>query len=301
VALAVDDALNFDASQHAKEALRASEESFRLIVDSIPGLVCTMTATGEFQLFNRQLLEYFGKTPEEIKKWATSDVVHPDDLPRVIAAFTSSIKTGQPYDIEHRCRRTDGMYRWTQRRAPPVRDTEGRFINWSILFTDIDARKQAEERLQLLLDGTNQVVSNLKLRDLLRAISASVRQVMRCDCASLALPHEENKQLQLYVLDFPEGKGFLHEEGLYSMEGSPYGTTFRTMKPFALSYEQTIRSRGVCAPALKPRGEWEGSRTKCQGFKPDLGNSAVRHYRGAFKNVARVEMRPNSQSKERAW
>ena len=49
-----------------------------------------------------------------------------------------------------------------------------------------------------------------------------------------------------------------------------------------LSWEQTIRSRGVCAPALEPRGEWEGSRTKCQGFKPDLGNSAVRHYRGGL-------------------
>src|SRR6266478_10227246 len=58
-----------------------------------------------------------------------------------------------------------------------------------------------------------------------------------------------------------------------------------------LSWEQTIRSRGVCAPALEPRGEWEGSRTRCQGFKPDLGNSAVRNYRGAFGNVAMVEMR----------
>src|SRR6202051_2907166 len=46
VALAVDDALNFDASQHANEALRATEESFRLIVDSIPGLVLTMRAEG---------------------------------------------------------------------------------------------------------------------------------------------------------------------------------------------------------------------------------------------------------------
>src|SRR5271169_5703566 len=58
-----------------------------------------------------------------------------------------------------------------------------------------------------------------------------------------------------------------------------------------LSCEQTIRSRGVCAPALEPRCEWEGSRTRCQDFKPDLGNSAVRHYRGAFENVATVEMR----------
>src|SRR6202008_4799152 len=48
---------------------------------------------------------------------------------------------------------------------------------------------------------------------------------------------------------------------------------------------------GVCEPALEPRGEREGSRTRCQGFKPDLGNSAVRHYRGAFENVAMVEMR----------
>ena len=58
-----------------------------------------------------------------------------------------------------------------------------------------------------------------------------------------------------------------------------------------LSCEQTIRSRGVCEPALDPRGEWEGSQTRGQDFKPDLGNSAVRHYRGAFENVAMVEMR----------
>jgi hypothetical protein len=58
-----------------------------------------------------------------------------------------------------------------------------------------------------------------------------------------------------------------------------------------LSCEQTIRSRGVCAPALEPRGEWEGSRTKCQDFKPDLGNSAVRHYRGASETVAMAELR----------
>ena len=53
-----------------------------------------------------------------------------------------------------------------------------------------------------------------------------------------------------------------------------------------LSCEQTIRSRGVCEPALEPRSEGEGSRKRRQDFKPDLGNSAVRHYRGASENVA---------------
>ena len=56
------------------------------------------------------------------------------------------------------------------------------------------------------------------------------------------------------------------------------------------SYEQTLRRRGVCAPALEPWDEEEGSWTKCQGFKPDLRNSVVRHYRGASGNAALVEL-----------
>jgi hypothetical protein len=58
-----------------------------------------------------------------------------------------------------------------------------------------------------------------------------------------------------------------------------------------LSCEQTHRSRGVCVPALEPRGEGEDLRTRYQGFKPDLRNSAVRHYRGASETVAMAELR----------
>jgi formate hydrogenlyase transcriptional activator len=74
----------------------------------------------------------------------------------------------------------------------------------------------------------------LELRDLLRAISQDVRRVMQCDYAGLSLPDAENMQLRLYALDFPEGKGFFHEELVYSIEGSPSGTAFRTMKPLTL-------------------------------------------------------------------
>jgi GAF domain-containing protein len=65
VALAVDDALNFDASQHAEEALRAREQSFRLIIDSIPGLIHTLTPAGEVEFVNQKNLDYSGKTLEE--------------------------------------------------------------------------------------------------------------------------------------------------------------------------------------------------------------------------------------------
>jgi len=131
-----------------KEDLRASEASLRLTVDSIPGLVHTTTAEGKLEFVNRQLLDYFGKTLDELKGWATNDVIHPDDRSHVIAAFTRSIETGQTYDIEQRCRRKDGVYRWFHVRALALRDTEGRIIRWYTLFTDIDERKQAEEALR---------------------------------------------------------------------------------------------------------------------------------------------------------
>ena len=130
----------------------------------------------------------------------------------MIAAFSRSVETGEPYDIEHRCRRADGIYLWFQVRALPVRDTEGRILSWYILLTDIDKRKQAEDRLQLLLDITNQVVSNLQLRDLLWAISASVRRVMQCDLVGIFLPDADGSRMQNFVLDFPESKGFIRED-----------------------------------------------------------------------------------------
>jgi len=226
---------DIDDRKRVEEALRSSEESFRLILHSIPGLVHTLTPAGEVEFVNQTNLDYFGKTLEELKRWASSDVFHPDDLPRAIHSWKRTLETGQPDEIECRFRRADGVYRWFQLRCLPLRDSEGRIIQWISLHTDIDERKKAEDRLQLLMDVTNQVVSNLQLRDLLHAISGNIRRVMQCDCASLALPAEGNKQLQLYVLDFPDGKGFIREEGLYSVEESPYGTAFRTMKPLALA------------------------------------------------------------------
>jgi len=249
---------DIDDRKRAEEALRCSEQSLRLIVDSIPGLVATMNAAGEAQLLNRQLLEYFGRTPEELKSWATSDLVHPDDLPRVIAAHTGSIESGHPYNIEHRIRRADGEYRWFQIRNHPVRNTEGRIISWYVLLTDIDERKQAEERLQLLLDVTNQVVSNLQLHDLLRAISASVRRVTHCDLVSVCFPDAELKQLKTFVLDFPESKGFIRESFFIPIEGTLSGFVFRTRKPWIGNASDMLRL-GLIDEAAIP----EGLKTGC--------------------------------------
>ena len=134
--------------KRAEEILRESERSVRLMVDGIAGLVAIMAPDGRVEYVNSQTLEYFGRTLEELKGWGTSDAVHPDDLPKVLAAWTYSVETGAKFDVDQRLRGADGTYRWFHVRGLPLRDAEGRIARWYNLLTDIDERRRAEERLR---------------------------------------------------------------------------------------------------------------------------------------------------------
>jgi PAS domain S-box-containing protein len=125
--------------------LMGEEKRLRDVVETIPGLVTIMTRDGDVELVSKQVLEYFGRSQEELKMWGTTDAVHQDDLPRVIAAWQHSVKSGTPYEVEHRLRRRDGSYRWFQSRGMPFRDAEGSIVRWYNLLTDIEDRKHAEQ------------------------------------------------------------------------------------------------------------------------------------------------------------
>jgi formate hydrogenlyase transcriptional activator len=106
--------------------------------------------------------------------------------------------------------------------------------------TDLQSEK---DRLQLLLELNNQVISNLELRPLLQAVSASLRRLMPCDAVGVHLPDSESGQVQLYALDFPEGDGLQKEDGRILIEGcrcSHPANVFRTRKPMLAG------EHGVC-------------------------------------------------------
>ncbi len=88
------------------------------------------------------------------------------------------------------------------------------------------------ERLELLLELTNHVVSNLEFRDLLRAVVASTRRVMGCECVGICLPDTRNTHLRIYALDFPLKDESIQEESLVSMDEDVSGAVFRTGKPW---------------------------------------------------------------------
>jgi PAS domain S-box-containing protein len=146
-----------------EERLRNEARESRMIVNSIPGLVATLTPTGKLETVNEQVLAYCGRTLEELKQWRTSDTVHADDLPRTVEIISASMKSGDPFGIVERMRRFDGVYRWFQVRGLPLRGSDGHIVRWYVLLTDIDDLKRAEAELGALKDQLYK--ENLVLRD----------------------------------------------------------------------------------------------------------------------------------------
>jgi len=168
--------------RRAEEALAAGKRDLRLIVDGMPGFVALLRPTGEVALANPQLVEYCGRTLEELRLWGTSDTVHAEDLPRVAQVFARSIASGNPYDFEARIRRFDGVYRWFQVRALPVRDANGRILRWCSLLTDIDDRKRAEAQLAGEKQLLEMIASGRSLPDVLKALCRFVEETADADC-----------------------------------------------------------------------------------------------------------------------
>ena len=143
-------AVDIEDRKRAEEKLRASEHNSRLIADSIPGLIIIFTPDGNFEGVNRQTIEYFGKTLDDVasRRWSTRDAIHPDDYPRCTELFKQSIASDEPFEFELRFRRSDGVYRWFQSRGLPLKDASGRIVRWYNLLIDIDERKRAEGALR---------------------------------------------------------------------------------------------------------------------------------------------------------
>jgi PAS domain S-box-containing protein len=156
--------------RRSEDALRNREANLRMIVASIPAGIAFLSPTGEIEVVSDQLIEYFGKPLEELKDWVNGDVVHPDDLPRVIDAFQDSIARGDGADNEQRLRRFDGTYRWIKVSRAPVRDAGGQLLGWCALHLDIDERKRAETHLAGEKHVLEMIASGRPLRDVLDAL-----------------------------------------------------------------------------------------------------------------------------------
>ena len=138
---------DIDGQKRAEQTLKASEERFRALAESVPQFVWTTRADGYLEYWNQQYADYCHASPEQLQGYAWRQFLHPDEHDAVVAARLHSLTTGEPYKIEYRLREgRAGTYRWFLARGVPVRNEAGQIVTWFGTCTDIEEQKQTEQR-----------------------------------------------------------------------------------------------------------------------------------------------------------
>jgi len=124
------------------QELLTSREHFKFLADTIPVIVWTASAKGEYDYFNRQWYNYTGFSPEESGKQYWKPAIHADDLAKTIAKWKDSIRDSVPFKMDLRLRAADGTYRWHLINALPFKNNDGEVVAWFGVSTDIEEQKK---------------------------------------------------------------------------------------------------------------------------------------------------------------
>ena len=134
--------------KRAELALRESEERFRTLADATPVLIWGSDTDKHCNYFNKQWLDFTGRTIEQELGEGWTQSVHPDDLERCRETYVTALEAGQPFTMEYRLRRHDGKYRWVLDNGVPRFAPDGIFSGYIGSCIDITDRKRIEEELR---------------------------------------------------------------------------------------------------------------------------------------------------------
>jgi PAS domain S-box-containing protein len=167
----------------AQEALRERERELQQLVDALPTQIWAAAADGEPSYINRRLAEYVGLTLSDLDardasrlQMAIQSSVHPDDAASVGRALMHSFTTGDTFALKYRQRRADGVYRWINGRAEPLRDPSGRIVQWYGVSFDIHDDVCTEEELRRTQERLAVASQAASLAELSASIAHEVNQ-----------------------------------------------------------------------------------------------------------------------------
>jgi PAS domain S-box-containing protein len=127
--------------------LRESEAEFRTLADSMAQMIWVTRPDGYHEYYNKQWYDFTGVPVGSTDGEEWNGMFHPDDQERAWARWNHSLRTGEPYEIEYRLRRHDGVYCWVLGRALPARAEDGSILKWYGTCTDIEEHKRTEKML----------------------------------------------------------------------------------------------------------------------------------------------------------
>lgn len=139
----------------ARKAAEFEESKYKFMLNALPQLIYTTDAAGKATFFNQRWYDYTGTTPELLERNNWQEVIHPDDLPKVIEKIQKSIENGTEFQAETRVRNSKGSYRWFLTRSTPMRNQKGDILLWVGSSVDIHATR---ELVMELADSNQQMV-----------------------------------------------------------------------------------------------------------------------------------------------
>jgi formate hydrogenlyase transcriptional activator len=169
--------------KQAETKLRQEERELRQLIDFLPQLVLVLDKDGTLLQVNKTMLDYKGFTLEEMKGGGTRERinrdVHPDDLERVQNERSAGLSRGVLFETEKRLVGKDGQFRWFLFRYNPVLNEAGDIVRWFATATDIEDRKQAEDRMRNEAVALREQIDRESMFEDIVGSSEALRKVLR--------------------------------------------------------------------------------------------------------------------------
>ena len=135
--------------RQAERAVLESEQRFRTLANAIPQLAWMARADGFILWYNQRWHDYTGTTPKQMEGWGWQSVHDPAVLPAVLSRWGDAIALAQPFEMEFPLRGADGTFRNFLTRGQPMKDSDGRMVQWFGTCTDVDQLKRTEQSLRV--------------------------------------------------------------------------------------------------------------------------------------------------------
>ena len=256
-------------------AVRESDKRFRSLAEEMPHFVWETDAIGTPLYANQRFLDYSCLSFDQVQDGGWLRVQHPDDAPRVAAAWNSAIKNNAEYDLETRFREAgSGEYRWFRIKGSPIYDESGQLIRWVGTCTDIHEVKLAQEALQESQEDLNRAQAVAHTGSWRLNIQRNELLWSEENYRIFGVPEGTTLSYETFLsIVHPEDREYVHEKWSAALRGEPYDIEHRIIADGAVKW---VRERATL--------EFDSSGALLGGFGTTQDITELKHLERALQN-----------------